>query len=105
MRFRCFILAVLLPATLTAEPAVDSPKPPNFILLLADDLGYGDLGVTGSRQIPTPHIDLLSANGVRFSSALVSSSVCAPSRAGHLADPAFKVRRQRLLDYATGVGH
>jgi arylsulfatase A-like enzyme len=50
--------------------------------MLADDLGYGDLGITGSRQIPTPHIDSLAASGVRFTNAYVSSSVCAPSRAG-----------------------
>ena len=50
--------------------------------MLADDLGYGDLGVTGSKQILTPHIDSLAANGVRFTNAYVSSSVCAPSRAG-----------------------
>jgi arylsulfatase A-like enzyme len=55
---------------------------PNLILLLADDLGHGYLGVTGSKQIPTPHIDSLAANGVRFSNAYFSSSVCAPSRAG-----------------------
>ena len=68
-RFYLFALAVLLAAALTAQPAAVLPKPPNFILLLADDLGYGDLGVTGSKQIPTPHIDSLAANGVRFSNA------------------------------------
>ena len=62
-----FVLSVLLPSVLSAEPAANSPKPPNFILMLADDLGYGDLGVTGSKQIPTPHIDSLAAKGVRFS--------------------------------------
>ena len=77
-----FVLSVLLSAALSAEPEVNSPKPPNFILMVADDLGYGDLGVTGSKQIPTPHIDSLAANGVRFTNAYVSSSVCAPSRAG-----------------------
>jgi hypothetical protein len=66
-RFLLFLLAVLLPAALTAEPAASAPKPPNFILMLAEDLGYGDLGVTGSKQNPTPHIDSLAANGVRFS--------------------------------------
>lgn len=81
-RFHLFVLAVLLPVSMSAESAASSPKPPNFILLLADDLGYGDLGVTGSKQIPTPHIDSLAAEGVRFTNAYVSSSVCAPSRAG-----------------------
>lgn len=56
--------------------------PPNIILILADDLGYGDLGVTGSTQISTPHIDSLATDGIQFTSAYVSSPVCAPSRAG-----------------------
>ena len=60
----------------------DAPKPPNIVLLLADDLGYGDLGVTGSLQIPTPHIDALAAAGIHFTHAYVTSPVCAPSRAG-----------------------
>jgi arylsulfatase A-like enzyme len=63
-------------------PCASAARQPNIIILLADDLGYGDLGVTGSKQIPTPHIDSLAANGVRFTNAYVSSPVCAPSRAG-----------------------
>jgi len=75
-------LAVLGPGFLSAELPSKSSGPPNFILMVADDLGYGDLGVTGSKQIPTPHIDTLASGGVRFTNAYVSSSVCAPSRAG-----------------------
>lgn len=67
---------------LTGLLMADDPKPPNIVLLLADDLGYADLGVTGSRQIPTPHIDALAASGIHFTQAYVSSPVCAPSRAG-----------------------
>jgi arylsulfatase A-like enzyme len=57
-------------------------RAPNIILIMADDLGYGDLGLTGSKQIPTPHIDSLAADGVFCSNAYAASSVCAPSRAG-----------------------
>lgn len=57
---------------------------PNIILILADDLGYGDLGYTGSTQIRTPHIDALATSGVQFIQGYVSSAVCAPSRAGLL---------------------
>lgn len=64
--------------------AANPPTPPNIILILADDLGYGDLGVHGSSQIATPNIDRLAASGVRFTQGYVSSSVCAPSRAGLL---------------------
>ena len=55
---------------------------PNFVLILADDLGYGDLGFTGSTQIKTPHIDSLAREGVIFKQGYVSSAVCGPSRAG-----------------------
>lgn len=55
---------------------------PNFIIILADDLGFADLSMNGSKQINTPNIDLLAKGGVRFSEAYVSSAVCSPSRAG-----------------------
>lgn len=72
------LFTIALPGVLMA----DAKNPPNLILLLADDMGYGDLGVTGSKQIPTPHIDGLAENGILFTSAYVTSPVCAPSRAG-----------------------
>ncbi|WP_235296920.1 sulfatase-like hydrolase/transferase [Portibacter marinus] len=55
---------------------------PNILLIIADDLGYADLGVTGSKQIKTPNIDLLAREGVFCSQGYVSSAVCSPSRAG-----------------------
>jgi arylsulfatase A-like enzyme len=55
---------------------------PNFIIILADDLGYGDVGFTGSTQIETPNIDSLARDGVILSQGYVSSPVCGPSRAG-----------------------
>ena len=60
------------------------PQKPNFILIVADDLGYGDLGFTGSKQIKTPHIDALARGGVQFTQGYVTSAVCSPSRAGFL---------------------
>jgi arylsulfatase B len=57
-------------------------RPPNIVLILADDLGYGELGFQGNRQIPTPHLDALAAGGVRFTQGYVSAPYCAPSRAG-----------------------
>ena len=56
--------------------------PPNVILILADDLGYGDIGSYGCKDIKTPHIDALAADGVRFTNAYVASPICGPSRAG-----------------------
>jgi len=62
----------------------DATDKPNFILIVADDLGFADLGFTGSTQINTPNIDWLANTGVIFLEGYVSSSVCSPSRAGFL---------------------
>lgn len=55
---------------------------PNVVLLIADDLGYGELGCQGNPQIPTPAIDSLAAGGVRYTQAYVTASYCSSSRAG-----------------------
>jgi arylsulfatase A-like enzyme len=55
---------------------------PNILLILADDLGFQDLGCQGSPDIKTPNIDKIAANGITFSDGHVSASVCSPSRAG-----------------------
>ena len=59
--------------------------PPNVLLILVDDMGYGDVGFNGCKDIPTPHIDSIAANGVRFTEGYVTAPQCAPSRAGLLA--------------------
>ncbi len=69
--------------------AAESPKGgphrnPNIIIILADDLGYGDVGVYGGRAIQTPNIDRLASEGLRFSHAYASAAICSPSRAGLL---------------------
>ena len=61
--------------------ASDSPKKPNIIFILADDLGYMDLGCYGNPYNETPHLNVLATNGVRFTQAYAASTVCSPSRA------------------------
>src|SRR5688500_18925638 len=55
-------------------------KHPNIVLIVADDLGCGDLGCYGQRMIATPHLDRMAAEGMRFTQAYAGSTVCAPSR-------------------------
>jgi arylsulfatase A-like enzyme len=59
-------------------------EPCNVVLIVADDLGYGDVSFQGSTQIQTPHLDALARSGVRFTQGYVSAPVCSPSRAGLL---------------------
>ncbi len=61
------------------EPAA-SPVPPNIVWILADDLGFGDLGAYGQDRIRTPHLDRMAAEGMRFTDAYAGFTVCAPSR-------------------------
>ena len=78
-----FIVTVtILLMTTVGIHAQNKKDKPNFIIILADDLGYGDVGFTGSKQIKTPHIDALANTGVTFSQGYVSAPVCGPSRAG-----------------------
>jgi len=73
--------AALAALALAAPGAAAQPAPkPNIIVILADDLGYGDLGSYGQRIIQTPHLDRLAAEGVRFTQFYAGSTVCAPSR-------------------------
>ena len=72
-----FTLLVLAP--LTAPYASERP---NFVIIMADDLGYGDIGCYGSRRIGTPHIDRLAVEGMRFTDFHSSGAVCSPTRAG-----------------------
>lgn len=72
-----FLLATIL---ISCNTSKSSQKPPNIIYILADDLGYGDLGCYGQKIIETPHIDRLASEGMLFTNHYSGSPVCAPSR-------------------------
>lgn len=75
---RIFLAALfLLAASATTHAA--SP-PPNIVLIMADDLGYGDLGCYGQKKIQTPHVDRLAKEGIRFTHFYAGNAVCATSR-------------------------
>lgn len=78
-----FTLTLVALLTSVVSGAAES-KPPNVVLIFADDLGYGDLGCYGATKVKTPHIDRLAKEGRRFTDAHSSSAVCTPSRVGLL---------------------
>src|SRR5215468_8506621 len=78
---RSYILLVgLLWLGFASVSHAQSKSSPNIVFILADDLGYGDLGCYGQKQIKTPCIDQMAAEGMRFTQCYAGSTVCAPSR-------------------------
>lgn len=73
-----FVLSIFSAMSVIASPVTK----PNVILVLVDDMGYGDIGVNGAELIKTPKIDKLAKEGVNFSNFYASANVCTPSRAG-----------------------
>ncbi|MGH7956994.1 MAG: sulfatase family protein, partial [Opitutaceae bacterium] len=76
------IASFLVSSERSEANAAEPRRPPNIVLILADDEGYGELGCQGNPEIPTPHIDSIAKNGIRFTSGYVSAPMCSPSRAG-----------------------
>jgi arylsulfatase A-like enzyme len=81
---RVHVTAVL--AALAGGPllAADAARKPNVLVIVADDLGYADLGFQGCKDVPTPNLDALARGGIRCSSGYVSGPYCSPTRAGLL---------------------
>jgi arylsulfatase A-like enzyme len=75
---------LVLLATIVFVQAEDGKRPANLVIIMADDLGYADVGFNGCRDIPTPHIDSIAAHGVRFTDGYTAYPTCSPSRAGLL---------------------
>jgi len=82
---RAPIVAIALAAAARLVTGQPQPPPPNIVVILADDLGYGELGVYGQRRIHTPRLDRMAAEGMRFTQFYSGSTVCAPSRGALLS--------------------
>lgn len=80
MRPLLLLSAVVALFHLCIGPASAALRPPNVIFIIADDLGYGDLGCYGQQRIRTPHLDRIAAEGMRFTQHYSGNAVCAPSR-------------------------
>ena len=77
-------LTLLLPAPLAPAVEPQASKQPNILFILADDLGWGDLGCYGNPAIKTPHLDRLAKQGTLFTQFYVNGPVCSPSRCAFL---------------------
>ena len=79
---RTFLLRFAIPALAAAVVAASAAadEKPNFVVIMADDLGYGDVSCYGANSFETPHIDQLAAEGIRFTHGYCSASTCTPTR-------------------------
>jgi arylsulfatase A len=73
-------LTLLVLCFIPGIQSVEGAEQPNIIVIMADDLGYGDVGCNGATQLQTPHIDRLAARGLRFTQGYCSASTCTPTR-------------------------
>ena len=80
MRVALAVMIACLGWLVEASEASET-RPPNIVFIMADDLGYGDLGCYGQKLIQTPNIDRLASEGTRFTQAYAGGPVCAASRA------------------------
>ena len=83
-RMRAVITFVISLLCFSCSVAEAQRRPPNILVIVTDDMGYGDIGIHGSKDIPTPNIDALAKVGIRFTDAYVSGPYCSPTRAGLL---------------------
>lgn len=78
-------MSSVLLATIPAAQAQNIPAKPNILLIVSDDAGYADFGFQGCKDIPTPNLDRLASQGMKFTQGYVAGPVCSPSRAGMLS--------------------
>jgi arylsulfatase A-like enzyme len=76
-----FLIVACLASPTFAKKKTSNSSQPNILLLLADDMGYGELGCYGQKIIQTPHLDQLATHGIRFTDFYAGNAVCSPSRA------------------------
>ena len=103
MRITTFLLPIVGCVLSQATLLADTSSRPNILVILADDLGYGDVGCYNSAsKVPTPHLDKLAGEGMRFTDAHSPSTVCTPTRYSLLTGKmAFRINYQSVF---TGVG-
>src|SRR5438094_6928511 len=83
-KMKRFISAVLLVGYAFGSSALAQSRQPNIVIILADDLGYGDVSYNGCPDYQTPNIDAFASNAILFTNGYVTHPFCSPSRAGLL---------------------
>jgi arylsulfatase A-like enzyme len=84
VRWLALLALVIGGGCLLSSAALAAERPPNALIFMCDDTGWGEFGFQGGKDIPTPHIDSLAAGGIRFTQGYVSGPYCSPTRAGLL---------------------
>src|SRR5437899_2123531 len=79
-RLSLAVALVALVALVPAAPAADAPPKPNIVVILADDIGYGDLSCYGAKLVSTPNLGRRAAQGRRFTAAHSPAATCTPTR-------------------------
>lgn len=97
-RFAAAVLAlsIIAPGTMAQVPV----RPPNVVLIMTDDAGYGDLGSYGARDVRTPNLDRLARQGVRFTDFYANAPSCTPTRAGLITG---RYQQRLKLEYPLGM--
>ena len=93
------LMAISFLGAVGDDGALSAQRRPNIVMIVADDMGYGDIGVHGSKDIPTPNIDALARAGIRFTDAYVTGPHCSPTRAALLTG-----RYQQRFGYEVNMG-
>ena len=100
---RCFLVSLAV-ALLAGGPVLGADaKKPNIIVFLADDVGWGEFGFQGNKQIPTPNIDTIAKNGTRCTNGYIAATYCSPCRAG-LATGRYPTRFGHEFNEGTPTG-
>jgi len=108
IRLICSV-CVVMASTSVSLVAVAAERPPNIVFVLVDDMGYGDLGCMGAKDIQTPNIDKLAQQGVKFTDFYANAPVCSPTRCGFITGRwqqrvgfewalGYTAERRRLID-------
>jgi arylsulfatase len=103
--FACLAFSLFVFVAVLSRAADNATRPPNVVFIFADDLGYADLGCYGAKDIATPHIDRLAAEGTKFTSFYVSQAVCTASRAALMTGSyANRVSMSGALNHTSPTG-